>query len=253
MMDQSGQAPGRGAAVVVGWPPFSDHSISGGNVKRPRSSGSERSPRCGGRASRRRLRRRQLGVLDTRSRVRRQRRQGVQDRARHRHRRARRQELQPPCLRRDPAREVAARHRLQGARVAPGVRVRPQPPDAGRGPLRPRDRGRVPHGRRRSSRSRRRSRPPTSRSSTTRPTNRRWRTSRACCSRSRSRATWPATWRRSMSKTAPSRPSAARRSRRSTTTSRATSPAPRPPTRGEGAERLLETLHRHRRSASSSR
>src|SRR5207342_1486849 len=36
MMDQSGQAPGRATAVVVGWPPFSDHSISGGNVKRPR-------------------------------------------------------------------------------------------------------------------------------------------------------------------------------------------------------------------------
>src|SRR2546426_974772 len=36
MMGESGQAPGRGAAVVVGWPPFSGHSISGGNVKRPR-------------------------------------------------------------------------------------------------------------------------------------------------------------------------------------------------------------------------
>src|SRR4249920_3673199 len=36
MMDQSGQAPGRGATVVVGWPPFSDHLATGGNVKRPR-------------------------------------------------------------------------------------------------------------------------------------------------------------------------------------------------------------------------
>src|SRR6476619_4140175 len=35
-MAESGQAPGMSAVVVVGWPPFSDHLATGGNVKRPR-------------------------------------------------------------------------------------------------------------------------------------------------------------------------------------------------------------------------
>ena len=122
----------------------------------------------------------------------------------------------------------ASRRRVLVSKSELGLRA--EPLDARAAEVRPRDRRRLPDGRRDGHRRARSSRTRSSRSSTsTRRASRASRpTSRACSSRSRRRATSSATWRACTSRTtAAARParSAARRSRRSTTTSPATRPA----------------------------
>ena len=171
------------------------------------------------------------GSLTPAARLRRLKRQGVQDRARDRHRRPRRQALQPPCHRRDPAREVAARD--QGSTCSSRSTESDYVPnlqDACRAELRPRDRGRLLDGRgRRQGREgvpehelrdhRRRARPAGA-------------PNVQGLLFKEQEAGYLAGYLAALEgEEHDSRPSAASRSRRSTTTSPATRPAPRRPTR----------------------
>ena len=153
----------------------------------------------------------------------------AQGRRRHRHRRPQRQGLQRP--------------RLQGPQGRPaqlGVKGRvfisksaadyvPNLSTAAHAGLRPRDRGRLPHGRLDSPPSRRSSRRRSSRSSTSRRRAQGQAEERRAASSSPSRrqAASPASRRRPCRSRARSRRSAASRSRRSTRSSPATSTAPR--------------------------
>ena len=123
--------------------------------------------------------------------------------------------------RRDPGGDLQAERRLH-----------PQPDGAGAAAVRHHRLERLPDGRRHQHRRAASCRTRTSRSSTTRPRPSRAspRTSRGCCSRSRRAATSSAIWPGCGPRTTtprPCPPSGARRSRRWTTTSRASRPGPR--------------------------
>ena len=223
---KAARLPAPEGLLVVGWPPFSDQSISGGNVKRSRilvlgalaavTASALLAAGCGAATRARRHRPPAPGAVA-----------GLQDGLVTDIGGLDDNELQPPCLRRDPAGEVAAGIDFKVLESAQESEYVPNLQAGGR-PLRPRDRGRfLIDGA--ISRSRRPSRRRTSRSSTTRRP-RPWRTSRGCSSTSRSRAIsrLPGG---ATSKTGTVSTVGGQKVRRSTTTSRATSPAPRRRTR----------------------